>query len=54
MDILLSGKVAMADEPNSKYLRKLGLAQPIAYKSLSFEQKLNTNSTLDFILNNLK
>ena len=54
MDILLSGKVALADEPNIRYLRKLGLALPIAHQSFSFEQKLNTNSTLDFILNNLK
>lgn len=54
MDSLLSGKVALTDEPNIKYLRQLGLAQPITYKSLSFEQKLNTNPTLDFILNNLK
>ncbi|RNC89985.1 MAG: DUF1704 domain-containing protein [Allomuricauda sp.] len=54
MDILLSGKVALADEPNIRYLRKLGLALPISHQSFSFEQKLNTNSTLDFILNNLK
>ncbi|MET1259467.1 flavohemoglobin expression-modulating QEGLA motif protein [Flagellimonas sp. DF-77] len=54
MDCLLMGKVALTDEPNINYLKKLGLAQPIAHKSLSFEQKLNTNPTLDFILNNLK
>jgi len=54
MDILLTGKVALADEPNIKYLKQMGLALPIPHKSLSFEQKLNTNTTLDFILNNLK
>ncbi|MEM9000830.1 MAG: flavohemoglobin expression-modulating QEGLA motif protein [Bacteroidota bacterium] len=54
MDILLSGKVALADEPNIIYLKKLGLAQPIAHRNRSFEQKLNTNPTLDFIVNNLR
>ncbi|TMU56630.1 flavohemoglobin expression-modulating QEGLA motif protein [Flagellimonas algicola] len=54
LDILLSGKVALEDEEMIRYLRTLGLAQPISHKSISFQQKLNTNPTLDFILNNLK
>lgn len=54
LDMLLSGKVALADEEMIRYLRTKGLAAPIAHKSLSFQQKLNTNPTLDFILNNLK
>ena len=54
LDILLSGKVTVDMEENMKYLKTLGLVTPIAHKSLSFQQKLNTNSTLDFILNNLK
>ena len=54
LDILLSGKVSLDSENQIKYLREVGLAQPITYKSLSFSQKLNTNTTLDFILNNLK
>jgi len=54
LDILLSGKVTVDMEENMKYLKTLGLVAPIAHKSLSFQQKLNTNSTLDFILNNLK
>lgn len=54
LDILLSGKVALEDEETIKYLRTLGLAHSITHKSLSFSQKLNTNKTLDFILNNLK
>ena len=54
MDVLLTGKVALSDEPNIKYLHHLGLAQSITHKSLSFDQKLNTNSTLDFILRNLR
>ena len=54
MDVLLSGKVSLADETHINYLKKLALAQPIAYKCLSFDKRLNTNTTLDFILNNLK
>jgi len=54
LDILMSGKVCMDMEEDIRYLRSLGLATPIAHQSLSFQQKLNTNTTLDFILNNLK
>ena len=54
LDILLTGKVTLDMEENMKYLKSLGLATPIAHKSHSFEQKLNANPTLDFILNNLK
>jgi len=54
MEILLTGKVALADEPNIKYLHQLGLAQSITHTCFSFDEKLNTNTTLDFILNNLK
>ena len=54
LDILLSGKVALEDEDIIRYLKTLGLAQPITHKGLSFHQKLNTSTTLDFILNNLK
>ncbi|MEM1259813.1 MAG: flavohemoglobin expression-modulating QEGLA motif protein [Bacteroidota bacterium] len=54
MDVLLTGKVALTDESNIKYLLNLGLARPITFKCHSFAQKRNTNTTLDFILNNLK
>ncbi|WP_343486239.1 flavohemoglobin expression-modulating QEGLA motif protein [Allomuricauda sp. d1] len=54
MEVLFMGKVSLDDVENIKYLRKLGLVQKITHKSHSFDQKLNTNSTLDFILNNLK
>lgn len=54
MDILFTGKVSLDYEEQMNHLRQLGLVQPITHKSLSFEQKLNTNKTLDFILNNLK
>nr|WP_298998917.1 flavohemoglobin expression-modulating QEGLA motif protein [uncultured Allomuricauda sp.] len=54
LDPLLMGKVAIEDEDIIKYFLNRGLAQPITHKPLSFTQKLNTNKTLDFILNNLK
>ncbi|KAB5491781.1 MULTISPECIES: flavohemoglobin expression-modulating QEGLA motif protein [Flagellimonas] len=54
MDTLLTGKVALEYEETINYLKGLGLAHPITHKSYSFDQKLNTNKTLDFILNNLK
>ncbi len=54
MDVLLSGKVSLDYENEMKYLRTKGLWEPILHRTHSFEQKLNTNTTLDFILNNLK
>lgn len=54
LDILLTGKVALDNEPSMIYMKQLGLVEPIKHKSHTFQQKLNTNSTLDFILNNLK
>ncbi|WP_108425697.1 flavohemoglobin expression-modulating QEGLA motif protein [Flagellimonas amoyensis] len=54
MDTLLTGKVALEYEETINNLQGLGLAHPITHKSYSFDQKLNTNKTLDFILNNLK
>ncbi|WP_350285732.1 flavohemoglobin expression-modulating QEGLA motif protein [uncultured Croceitalea sp.] len=54
LDVLLSGKVALDSEEPMCYMKKLGLVKPNAFKSFSFDQKQNTNTTLDFILNNLK
>jgi uncharacterized protein (TIGR02421 family) len=54
MDVLLTGKVSLDYEETIQYLKSLELSQPIAHKSYSYDQKLNTNKTLDFILNNLK
>lgn len=54
LDVLFTGKVSLDYEEQINHLKQSGLAQPIKHKSLSFEQKLNTNKTLDFILNNLK
>lgn len=54
MDILLSGKVSIDSEETLKSLKKKGLLALNQYENHSFKQKLNTNKTLDFILNNLK
>lgn len=54
MENLMLGKVALDFEKTVNYLKSKGLVAPIRHKSLSFNQKLNTNTTLDFILNNLK
>ena len=54
MDSLLTGKVSLDHLDAIKYLQKLGLATPITHNNKAYQQKLNTNKTLDFILNNLK
>ncbi|WP_394749084.1 flavohemoglobin expression-modulating QEGLA motif protein [Spongiimicrobium salis] len=54
MDALLSGKVTLEYEDTIAKLRNLGLAQPTTYTNFAYTQNLNSNTTLDFILNNLK
>ncbi len=54
MEVLLSGKVSMDYEAPVNQLYKLGLAQKNSHTNLAYRQNLNTNKTLDFILNNLK
>lgn len=54
MDVMLTGKVSLDFEDNIKYLQNLGLAPTITHKNLAYAQNLNSNKTLDFILNNLK
>ena len=54
MDILLLGKVNLQNEDRLQRLLDLGLAQPITHKNVAFHENRNTNTTLDFILNNLK
>ncbi|MBT8306474.1 MAG: flavohemoglobin expression-modulating QEGLA motif protein [Maribacter sp.] len=54
MDIMLTGKVTLEFEESIKYLQHLGLATTITHHNLAYQQNLNTNTTLDFILNNLK
>jgi uncharacterized protein (TIGR02421 family) len=54
MDTMLTGKVTLEFEKNIKYLQHLGLATTITHNNLAYAKNLNTNKTLDFILNNLK
>jgi uncharacterized protein (TIGR02421 family) len=54
MDRLLIGKVSMDYEKQISYLQNIGLAFEGAHPCHSLFEKNNTNSTLDFILNNLK
>jgi len=54
MEILLSGKVSLDYDAPIQKLYKLGLAQKNSHTNLAYQQNLNTNKTLDFILNNLK
>ena len=54
MEPLLSGKVSLDYESPINKLNKLGLIQKNSFTNLAYVQNLNTNKTLDFILNNLK
>lgn len=54
MEVLLSGKVSLDYEAPIQKLHKLGLAKKNKFTNLAYQQNLNTNKTLDFILNNLK
>lgn len=54
MEPLLSGKVALEYEDRVAYLKELGLANEITYTNKAFNTKMNSNPTLDFILDNLK
>ncbi len=54
MEPLLSGKVSLDYEQGIHKLYSLGLAQKNTHTNLAYKQNLNTNKTLDFILNNLK
>lgn len=54
MDNLLTGKVAMDYEEAVIHLKSLGLIEPNIHRNKAFLENLNTNKTLDFILNNLK
>lgn len=54
MDVLLTGKVSLEHEEAINRLLRMGLARKITHKNLAYQQKLNTNKTLDFILKNLQ
>jgi uncharacterized protein (TIGR02421 family) len=54
MDSLLTGKVTMESEATINRFKDLGLANDITHYNMAFQQNCNKNSTLDFILDNLK
>lgn len=54
MDILFSGKVSMDYEEDIEYLMQTGLATDILHRNPAYQEKSSNNTTLDFILNNLK
>lgn len=54
MDTLLTGKVTMESEATINRFKDLGLANNITHYNVAFKQNLNKNSTLNFILDNLK
>ncbi|MFS4491792.1 flavohemoglobin expression-modulating QEGLA motif protein [Maribacter sp. 2308TA10-17] len=54
MEPLLSGKVSLDYEQAIQKLHKIGLAEKNQFTNLAYLQNLNSNKTLDFILNNLK
>ena len=54
MDNLLCGKVNMEYEQGIQHLFDQGLVHNITHKNVAFSENKNANTTLDFILNNLK
>lgn len=54
MDALLTGKVTMESEASINRFKDLGLANDLTHNNVAFERNCNKNSSLDFILDNLK
>ncbi|PKA84209.1 uncharacterized protein (TIGR02421 family) [Ulvibacter sp. MAR_2010_11] len=54
LDNLLAGKVCLKQQNIILKWQKEGLAQEITFKNHAFAENKNTNTTLDFILQNLK
>jgi len=54
LDSLLLGKVSLEQASIIDHWKKMGLAQGARYRNNAFSKNLNTNQTLDFILDNLK
>jgi len=54
MDTLLTGKVTMESEATINRFKDLGLANDLTHNNVAFERNCNKNSSLDFILDNLK
>lgn len=54
MDALLTGKVTMESEATINRFKDLGLANDLTHNNVAFKRNCNKNSSLDFILDNLK
>ena len=54
MDALLTGKVTMESEATINRFKDLGLANDLTHHNVAFKRNCNKNSSLDFILDNLK
>ena len=54
MDALLTGKVTMESEATINRFNDLGLANDLTHNNVAFKRNCNKNSSLDFILDNLK
>ncbi len=54
MDVLLSGKVTLEFEDAIAKLHALDLAKDITHRNFAYDQNINTNATLNFILDHLK
>jgi hypothetical protein len=54
MDALLTGKVTMESEATIYRFKDLGLANDLTHNNVAFKRNCNKNSSLDFILDNLK
>tara|TARA_R110000796_G_scaffold10070_8_gene33839 strand:- start:20314 stop:21486 length:1173 start_codon:yes stop_codon:yes gene_type:complete len=54
MDALLTGKVTMESEATINRFKDWGLANDLTHNNVAFKRNCNKNSSLDFILDNLK
>ncbi len=54
LDSLLAGKVALEQVDIVNKWQKEGVSEAITYKNFAFDKNENTNTTLEFILQNLK
>lgn len=54
MNVLLRGKVTLEYEQTINSLEEMQLSLPITHSNIAYKKCLNTNTTLDFILNSLK
>ena len=54
LDNLLTGKVSLKYASQIAHLQEIGLANPIKYQNPAYNENLNKNATVEFILQSLK